>query len=897
MLSFLYSLIIYPITQIIEFSYRLFMRVVDKPGIAIIGVSITVTLLCLPLYAIAEKWQETERETKKKLQPKVDKIKAVFKGDEQYMILSTYYKQNHYHPIFALRSSLSLLIQIPFFIAAYIFLSNLQALQGQSFLFIKDLGAQDALIPLGNFRINLLPVLMTAINCIAGAIYTKGFPIKEKLQLYLMALVFLVLLYTSPSGLVLYWTMNNVFSLVKNIFYKLKNPLKSFYIFCAIVILFAVIYIVGFINLKLTLRLGLSAILLFIISIPLIIKYTKPFFRQLLLPIYQADKFRLIIFLFSCVSLALLCGLVIPTNTISSSATEFCFVEDVASPFFFIKNFFWQALGLFVFWPICFYFLFNKKIKTVLTALLMAILLVSVADVFIFTNISSTMEKTFTFAFSKPGLKEIGINLLVCLIVVAAAFVLLRFSYKFSSFVTAILSIAFVVISIVNCISIKKEYLQVVELNKKETESKVTTITPVFHLSKDKNNVIVIMLDRAISGYIPFLLEERPDLKDMFSGFKYYPNSVGFSRYTLMASAALFGGYDYTPLNINKRDDIPLSQKQNEALKLMPSLFGNEGYKVYASDLPLANFSVKPDMSIMDDLKNVTGFNTTGKYTDIWCTEHNFELEQFDKQLIIRNGLWYSLFKCSPVILRHYIYENGNYWSATDLKETYNEFLDQFAVLDYLPRLTAVDSNENCCIFMDNETPHRKVLLKRPEFVPSNDLPEPESDENFEKDALYHSTATAIVQVAEFMEYLQQQGAYDNSRIIIVSDHGNIPDTKFDNNLPDLEDKNIRYKVTCTLLVKDFNSEGQLTVDNTFMTNADVPYLSTKDLIDNPVNPATGNRILSDENKINGVTVTSNDSHRINQHAKNKFSIKNNEWYTVKNNIFDNNNWRQGKNE
>ena len=74
---------------------------------------------------------------------------------------------------------------------------------------------------------------MTAINCISGAIYTKGLPLKDKLQVYLLALLFVVLLYNSPSGLVIYWTMNNIFSLVKNIFYKLKNPIKSFYIVCA----------------------------------------------------------------------------------------------------------------------------------------------------------------------------------------------------------------------------------------------------------------------------------------------------------------------------------------------------------------------------------------------------------------------------------------------------------------------------------------------------------------------------------------------------------------------------------------------------------------------------------------------------------------------------------------
>ena len=194
-----------------------------NPGLAIIGVSVGVTLFCLPLYAVAEKWQQRERDIQQKLKPKVDKIKKVFKGDEQYMILSTYYRQNNYHPIYALRSSFGLLIQIPFFIAAYNFLSHLQSLNGVSFLFIKDLGTPDGLIKIGNFSINFLPILMTLINCIAGAVYTKGLPVKEKLQLYGMALVFLVLLYTSPAGLVLYWTMNNVFSLVKNIYYKTKQ--------------------------------------------------------------------------------------------------------------------------------------------------------------------------------------------------------------------------------------------------------------------------------------------------------------------------------------------------------------------------------------------------------------------------------------------------------------------------------------------------------------------------------------------------------------------------------------------------------------------------------------------------------------------------------------------------
>ena len=148
MLNFLHNLIIFPVIQLIELCYLFVYRVFDNPGIALLGVSLTVSVCTLPLYFVAEKYQQKERDLQRRLKPKIDKIKAVFKGDEQYMILSIYYRQNHYHPVYALRSTFGLLIQIPFFIAAYSYLSHLEILHGASFLFIKDLGKPDALMPL-----------------------------------------------------------------------------------------------------------------------------------------------------------------------------------------------------------------------------------------------------------------------------------------------------------------------------------------------------------------------------------------------------------------------------------------------------------------------------------------------------------------------------------------------------------------------------------------------------------------------------------------------------------------------------------------------------------------------------------------------------------------------------
>ena len=86
-----------------------------------------------------------------------------------------------------------------------------------SFLGIADLSKPDAMIRLGAFSVNVLPILMTVINLASALVYTHNMTRRDKMQLYGMAAVFLVLLYDAASGLVLYWTCNNIFSLGKNI--------------------------------------------------------------------------------------------------------------------------------------------------------------------------------------------------------------------------------------------------------------------------------------------------------------------------------------------------------------------------------------------------------------------------------------------------------------------------------------------------------------------------------------------------------------------------------------------------------------------------------------------------------------------------------------------------------
>ncbi|MBQ4251820.1 MAG: YidC/Oxa1 family membrane protein insertase, partial [Erysipelotrichaceae bacterium] len=225
--SALSTILISPLKLLFEAIFQIAYELTRNPGVSIIFLSLAMNLLVLPLYKRADAMQESARDAEEALREGTEHIKKTFTGNERMMMLQTYYRQNNYSPFNAVKGSVSLLLEIPFFMAAYQFLSNLEILKGTAFGPISDLSLPDGLINIGGTNVNVLPVLMTAINYLSAALYLKGFPLKTKIQTYGIAAVFLVLLYGSPSGLVFYWTLNNVFSLLKNLVRRLFGGLES----------------------------------------------------------------------------------------------------------------------------------------------------------------------------------------------------------------------------------------------------------------------------------------------------------------------------------------------------------------------------------------------------------------------------------------------------------------------------------------------------------------------------------------------------------------------------------------------------------------------------------------------------------------------------------------------
>ena len=134
----LYTLFIYPLESIIELIFLVAFKIFNENvGGAILIVSLFVNIVTLPIYAAAEEWQNKERLLQKRLKNKIKDIKAVFKGDERYMILSAYYRQNNYHPLYSLRGMLGLLFQIPFFYCSIPFFVGTRIITRLWFPFFK----------------------------------------------------------------------------------------------------------------------------------------------------------------------------------------------------------------------------------------------------------------------------------------------------------------------------------------------------------------------------------------------------------------------------------------------------------------------------------------------------------------------------------------------------------------------------------------------------------------------------------------------------------------------------------------------------------------------------------------------------------------------------------------
>jgi YidC/Oxa1 family membrane protein insertase len=172
-----------------------------------------------------------------KIKPDMDKINAKYKDNptKKQQEIMKLYREHNINPFGMLKGCVWLFIQLPIFFALYRLLSQSFDLRGASFLWIDDLSEPDKLfafgftLPLLGDHFNLLPILMAATQLLVSKLSMNpnaaGDPAQQAMQkqmMYMMPVLMMFMLFRFPSGLMLYWTISNVWQLFQQRFVNRK---------------------------------------------------------------------------------------------------------------------------------------------------------------------------------------------------------------------------------------------------------------------------------------------------------------------------------------------------------------------------------------------------------------------------------------------------------------------------------------------------------------------------------------------------------------------------------------------------------------------------------------------------------------------------------------------------
>ncbi|MBN8222612.1 MAG: membrane protein insertase YidC [Spirochaetes bacterium] len=216
-----------PIRDIIVSALTLLYKLIPNYGVGIILIALLLKLAFFPL-------NQKQAEAMKRmgeLQPKIKELNEKYKNNpqEKQRRMMELYKVHKVNPV---SGCLPMLIQLPVFIAMYSAFSDAYDLWKSPFIpgWIPDLSQPDHVFSLpatwpyvGGFAVHLLPVVMTLSQYFQTKLTpTSGDENQRKIML-LMPFMMLFLFYAMPSGVVLYWTVQNALSIAQQVYTNKKN--------------------------------------------------------------------------------------------------------------------------------------------------------------------------------------------------------------------------------------------------------------------------------------------------------------------------------------------------------------------------------------------------------------------------------------------------------------------------------------------------------------------------------------------------------------------------------------------------------------------------------------------------------------------------------------------------
>lgn len=786
----LYHVFVYPLESLLGVVLSLFYELCGSYGFSIILLSLTINVFLLKLFFIADRASKNHALIKSRLDKKIAEFKQVFNGGELYVYIKTLYRQNDYHPIYALKTLGGLALQAPFFIAVVSLLEfHSPELKGIKFGIIPDLLSPDGLL----WGINLLPLLMTFFTLCN--VWVTSRERGARIQGGIIAFVFLVLLYKVPSALLLYWTTSMAFALIKSVCVKYiysnrkeekpsQEKQRSF--------------IGKIFNACFTKYSDLSP-------------HDYKFYRNI--SIFAILNLCTLIFLYNPFALyASDVDQFNPQETWNTLGTLFGFFLLTSSFFVYSLVFFLKTRWL---------KLLTYGFSTIFT---IAMIYSFVLDWNIFEGkpYPSMDGLLFISPINTPYMARY-VDLLVCSLLMFVVFLMLVF---FRNIVGLIMRISLIFLFLLGGyflidIVLEKEGKPKVSKNNHQEKILLKPKTNILNFSQNKKNVLLIISDTIQSDIFAQAIIKNPDFKNKLDGFVYYPNLLSVSSITYLSVPSILGGAYYHPIEIWKRIKQNGGTYKQEALNSLKNLLvgaAKQGYQVSV----FAGYPADPI-----DVRQIGDHN-------IEITDQSFEEYLYQKNMRNRDGkidnrgcvgdlFSFGLFKIAPYTIRNKIYI-GDAWLFGSSLYTSHLFLStrNTSFLDGMGEFLGNNNGANTLKIIHENSNHFPWMMdssNKKGFI-SSDVEYMKIFLTNKNQLVYNNHISYLLKLFSLFEWMKKNHVYDNTKIIIVSDHG-VRGYKIQTD----DVYNLQTQPShALLLIKDFQKRSELSYSNDFVSNDQAFY-------------------------------------------------------------------------
>ncbi|HHU36813.1 MAG TPA: sulfatase-like hydrolase/transferase, partial [Treponema sp.] len=456
----------------------------------------------------------------------------------------------------------------------------------------------------------------------------------------------------------------------------------------------------------------------------------------------------------------------------------------------------------------------RKMTEIILTVFMSAILWSSVL------KLKTGMLDSFTFQFENvisqiSFIKFIFDPFIIVMLFIAANFILDRYSKA----VSVVSSLCLIVLSlslglaIINTSTEKSGSFE-------ETSSELPATAQSNHrFSRTNTNVFFVIADMYNGNYVKKLVEHDSEYLNTLDGFVWYPDTLSVSYNTATSLPSMFGGDLFLP-HILSGNDLTGSEELQIAAQ---SFFAAAKEKEYR--ITVANpMYFGPEHCSGATMENIYS------YVNYWKSLNGIDSSRQDSAKAFL-PIMLSLFNSAPWHLKSVIYDDSSwiiFRKSAMFIQMRNKAIKDMAYLDLLPTFAETTEGMGLFLYFHNELPHTPFGIGKDGNPIDGNFPEPNKPSFANPEAALYSAKKETDLLINFFNWMKKNNVYDNTIIVIVSDHGN---PFFDSDIPKGSIPNNYFgdydlsRAQSLLMVKGLNVRGPLVTDYATVSSADIRAL------------------------------------------------------------------------